>query len=317
MTAQSPPKGTRSCLGYVFLSPSERRLRAGWRLTLQAMLQIVLTAAAALAGLIVLLLRGNLSSALSQTDSLPALALGEVVELVTVTLSVLVARRFLDRRSFVSLGLNLGGSATPLVDVVVGIGITFVMMGLIFAAEWALGWLTLSGFAWTVEAPASLTINLLTWLAIFISVGWNEELMSRGYHLQTIASGMGLPWGLLISSAIFGMLHLYNPNATWLSAVGILFAGLLLGFAYIRTGRLWLSIGLHIGWNFCEGVVFGFPVSGLNTYRLAQTTVHGPTLWTGGAFGPEAGLIVLPAILLGIVLVFLYTMGSASRAQID
>ncbi len=314
MTAQTPSTGSRSCLGYVFLSPSERRLRAGWRLTLQAALQIALTAAAVLAGLIILLLWGNLSSALSQTDSLPALALGEVVELVTVTLSVLVARRFLDRRSFVSLGLTLRG--TPLVDVAVGIGITFVIMGLIFAAEAALGWLKLSTFAWTVETPSSLTINLLIWLAVFILVGWSEELMSRGYHLQTIASGMGLTWGLLISSAIFGMLHLYNPNATWFSAVGILFAGLLLGFAYIRTGRLWLSIGLHIGWNFFEGVVFGFPVSGLNTYRLAQTTVHGPTLWTGGAFGPEAGLIVLPAILLAILLVYVYTISSGSRAEI-
>ncbi len=282
---------------------------------LQAALQISLTAAAALAGLLFLILQGNLSSGLSQVNSLPALALGEVVELATVTVSVLVARRFLDRRSFVSLGLKLQRLA--LVDIAVGIGITFVMMGLIFAAEWALGWLRLNGFAWTAETPGSLILNLVTWLAVFIAVGWNEELMSRGYHLQTIASGMGLPWGLLISSAIFGMLHLANPNATWLSAAGILFAGLLLGFAYIRTGQLWLSIGLHIGWNFFEGVVFGFPVSGLDTYRLAQTTVQGPTLWTGGAFGPEAGLIVVPAIFAGMLFIYAYTLRRRSYAQID
>ncbi len=131
--------------------------------------------------------------------------------------------------------------------------------------------------------------------------------MSRGYHLQTIASGTNLLWGLIVSSAIFGALHLANPHATWISAAGIFFAGLFLGYAYIRTGKLWLSIGLHIGWNFFEGVIFGYPVSGIDTYHLTRISVSGPGLWTGGAFGPEAGLILLPAIVLGAGLVYLYT----------
>jgi len=80
-----------------------------------------------------------------------------------------------------------------------------------------------------------------------------------------------------------------------------------LGYAYLRTKQLWLSIGIHIGWNFFEGVVFGFPVSGLNVYHLIRITVSGPALWTGGEFGPEAGLIVVPAIIIGIGLIYLYT----------
>ncbi len=300
------PSSSRSCLGYIFLSPSERRLRAGWRLLLQATIQVALTAAVALAALVVLVIRGSLVAELSQANSLPALGLGEVTELITVTASVLLARRLLDRRSFTSLGVQL--EPRMWADLAAGLAITFAAMGLIFTTEWALGWLKLTSFAWSVDGPGLLIANLAIWLLVFIVVGWNEELMSRGYHLQTIASGMGLPLGLLISSAIFGALHLANPHATWLSAAGILFAGLLLGFAYIRTGQLWLSIGLHIGWNFSEGVVFGFPVSGLETYRLAITSVKGPTLWTGGEFGPEAGLIVLPAIFLAVLLVYLYTL---------
>ena len=148
--------------------------------------------------------------------------------------------------------------------------------------------------------------NSLAFLGIFVLVGWSEEVMSRGYHLQTIASGLNLAWGLALSSAIFGVLHLANPHATLMSAAGIFLAGLLLGYAYVRTGQLWCSIGLHIGWNFFEGVVFGFPVSGLDTFHLVEARFSGPVLWTGGQFGPEAGLIVVPAILAGAALIHLY-----------
>jgi hypothetical protein len=92
-----------------------------------------------------------------------------------------------------------------------------------------------------------------------------------------------------------------------MAMVGIFFAGMLLAFAAVRTGKLWLSISLHIGWNFFEGVVFGFPTSGVAIYSLLHIHVTGPVLWTGGAFGPEAGLIILPALAVGAGLVWFYT----------
>jgi membrane protease YdiL (CAAX protease family) len=150
--------------------------------------------------------------------------------------------------------------------------------------------------------------NTLLFFAIFVLVGWNEELLSRGYHLQTIASGLNLFWGVTISSAIFGLLHIFNPGATWISTIGIFLAGLFFAYGYLRTKQLWLPMGMHLGWNFFEGVVFGFPVSGLDIYPLARVQVHGPELWTGGSFGPEAGLIVLPSLVLGIILIYLYTL---------
>ena len=56
-----------------------------------------------------------------------------------------------------------------------------------------------------------------------------------------------------------------------------------------------------------EGVVFGFPVSGLDIYALTQIQVRGPVLWTGGSFGPEAGLIVLPSLFVGAILIYWYS----------
>ena len=179
-------------------------------------------------------------------------------------------------------------------------------MGFIYLIQWGLGWLTFDGFAWETDSLLTVLGGTLGMFAVFIVVGWNEELLSRGYHLQTIASGLNLFWGVVLSSTVFGVLHLANPNATWISAAGIFFAGLFLAYGYLTTKQLWLSIGLHLGWNFFEGVVFGFPVSGLDIYRLMRITIHGPELWTGGAFGPEAGLVVLPGLLLGAALIFVY-----------
>lgn len=286
----------RSPLARIFFSPEEPRLRAGWRLLIQTFLYLVLQ--------IVLFIVFSLFGPLDQsTHSIPL----QILNFIATTVSVYVARRWLDRRSFTSLGLRL--DRHTLTDILIGIGISFLQMGFIYLLMLGLGWLTFEGFAWQFD-PVNLVIgNTLFFLMIFVFVGWNEELLSRGYHLQTIASGINLFWGVIISSAVFGLLHLANPNATWISAAGIFFAGVFLAYGYLRTRQLWLPIGLHIGWNFFEGVGFGFPVSGLeDIYKLIRIRVHGPELWTGGAFGPEAGLIVLPALLLGVLLIHLYTM---------
>jgi len=226
-------------------------------------------------------------------------------ETIAITVSVFLARRFLDKQPIESLGLKLNIQA--LFDLLTGIGVTFLQMGFTYLLMFNLGWLTFEGFAWEFDPIGLVIKNALLFFFIFILVGWNEELLSRGYHLQTIASGINLFWGVIISSAVFGLLHIFNPGATWVSTTGILFAGIFLAYGYVRTKQLWLSIGLHIGWNFFEGVLFGFPVSGLDIYALSRIKVTGPVIWTGGAFGPEAGLIVLPSLIVGAGLIYWFT----------
>ena len=281
-----------------FVNPVERRLRSGWRLLLQTALILVIGIGLAILAVLIELL-------LPQVHL--GLLAGQMAELLAITGSIFIARRLFDRRSIASLGLRLGRSAIG--DLLAGIGITFLMMGSIFTLEWATGWVSFEAFAWQVDPlPVVVGQTALT-LLVFVLVGWNEELLSRGYHLQTLASGINLFWGVLLSSSIFGLLHLGNPNATWIGAVGVCLAGFFLAMGYLRTRQLWLPIGLHIGWNFFEGAVFGFPVSGLNTYRLLRISVTGPVIWTGGAFGPEAGLVLLPGLLIGFGLLFAYTRG--------
>lgn len=299
----------RSLLNTIFFSRDEPRLRAGWRLLLHIVLLFTFfTCLTTLAGVFLLasgLLDDPSLSALLTGLTPEFLLLGAFAETVAITASVFLARRYLDKRSIESLGLTLNKQTA--IDILTGIGITLLQMGSIYLVMSWLGWITFEGFAWEFDPIGLVIKNTLIFFALFVFVGWHEELLSRGYHLQTIASGLNLFWGVMISSAVFGALHLGNPNANWISTLGIFLAGIFFAYGYIRTKQLWLPIGMHLGWNFFEGIVFGFPVSGLTMYPLTRIQVHGPEVWTGGAFGPEAALIVLPALLLGTVLVYLYT----------
>jgi membrane protease YdiL (CAAX protease family) len=292
-----PPAPLRTIWARIFTSPDEPRLRAGWRLAAQTAAFFLLLIAASIPAAVMLLF--------VPLDSEVLVLLSGIGELLAVTLSVFLARRFLDHRSVVSLGLRLDRWA--LFDVLAGIVITFVMMAGIYLAMSLLGWIRFEGFAWTAQPPQAVLAGGLAAFLAFVLVGWSEELLSRGYHLQTLASGTNLHWGVAISSTIFGVLHILNPAASWISTLGIVLAGLFLASGYLGTRQLWLPIGLHIGWNFFEGPVFGFPVSGLDFFHLIRIEVTGPQLWTGGAFGPEAGLIVVPALAVGGLLVWAYS----------
>jgi hypothetical protein len=289
----SPPR-KRPILTRIFISPEERRLRAGWRLLIQTLLGLVL-----MFGLVILF------SFFSGRFFSNQLSLSVIASLFSVTISVFLARKFLDRRSILSLGLKTDLRA--LWDLLVGIGIAAAMMAFIYALEWAFGWLSFEGFAWQNQSMDAVLIGTLEMLLVFVLVGWEEELLSRGYHLQNLTSGINLTWGVILSSLIFALMHLGNPNISVMAVLGLIAAGFFLAFGYLRTRQLWLPIGLHIGWNFFEGTVFGFQVSGLDIYRLIEQTVQGPQIFTGGEFGPEAGLILIPGLALGVALIYVYS----------
>jgi membrane protease YdiL (CAAX protease family) len=277
------------------------RPRAGWRLLIHLIILWTLTLIFSI-GLGFIIAVGGTSVSAENT-----LFLGELVTALAVTFSIYIARGYLDRRSFTSLGLKWNSKAIP--DLFVGIGITLVMYVLIFGVLYAAGWISIQNYAWQTQTFSVLLNSLLTWFFFFIMAGWLEELLSRGYWLVNLTEGLNLFWGILLSSAAFSFLHLLNPNPSPASSLGIFLAGLFLAYAYLASGQLWLPIGLHLGWNFFEGPIFGFPVSGFHTFRLINHTVSGPELITGGTFGPEAGLILLPAVGLGVILIYLYTRG--------
>ncbi len=149
-------------------------------------------------------------------------------------------------------------------------------------------------------------------VALLLLVGaLMEELSFRGYPFQKLTESFGAFGAVLTLSALFGAVHLQNPDAQgWLSwsfwntlAVGLLFA-----LARIRTGSLWFSFGLHFGWNLFQGAVFGLPVSGLREFSTFVTAnARGPVALTGGGYGPEASATCTIVLVAALPLVWFFT----------
>lgn len=290
-----------------WLMDDEGRLRTGWRLLVfGALIILIQVIAGLLASLVV-------DPTALFAESFGAVSLGMIVtqllSIISITTAAFVARRWLDQRSITSLGLDL--HAPWLRHLALGTLLGIGLQALIFLTQLALGWLVIEHVGW--RGPSTAPLGLLVLGLVFVAVAWNEELLTRGYLLQNLEAGLGTAAAVAISSVLFGFLHIFNSNATIVATLGVAFAGVLLAMAYLVTRQLWLPIGLHLGWNFGEGPLFGFPVSGLDAGGLVTHRNVGPEIITGGAFGPEAGLIAVAAELLGIGLLWAWWRRSSGE----
>jgi uncharacterized protein len=312
----------------LFLEDGSGRPRALWRLIGQFAL-FVLTATLLTNLLAIPLFASSPGAAPGGAQSaagFPALfIISSLSSLLSTFFSVWLAGRFLDRRPFVEFGFRMDGGWW--LDFLFGLALGALLMTTIFLVELGLGWVTVEGSFEAVEPGARFALAILLPVGIFVCVGVYEETLTRGYQLRNAAEGLDYPalgprgavllaW--VLSSILFGALHAANPNASAVSTLNIAMAGLMLGFGYVLTGELAIPIGLHISWNFFQGSVFGFPVSGLRPVgaTFLSTEQGGPTLWTGGPFGPEAGLLGPVAMILGGLLIALWVRLRSGKLSI-
>jgi hypothetical protein len=311
----------------LFWNKEEKRLRAFWRLAIHSLLIMLFTGIPSFVFLLWTIFFSptsvidivdvfSSSSLIQWTNSRSNIMI--VLSLINFTGilgSTLIVGKWIDRRKFSNFGINF--SKHWWMDFAFGLGLGAGLMGFIFLTGWLTGSLRVTGFFITGNQKASFVFGLIEALFLFVLVGIYEELLSRGYHLINLAEGFNHPRlgqrkALLlaygISSLLFGVLHLGNPNATWLSVINISLAGAFLGLGMLLTGSLAIPIGLHITWNFFQGNIFGFSVSGLPTgLTLIETEVIKNSWLIGGSFGPESGLISLIAMLIGSVFIVLWT----------
>ncbi len=204
-------------------------------------------------------------------------------------------RKLVDRQTFASLGFEWNGFTNEAWlgffsgPAILGIGTMVLVVA---------GYITFIGY----EIPGNTF--LLEFLAMII-VAFVEELLFRGYLLNNLMQSVNKWIALAITAALFGLFHGANPDVTALALVNILIAGLFLGINYIYTRNLWFSIFFHFSWNFFQGPVLGYEVSGLQLQSIFKQSVSGPSLFTGGQFGFE-GSVLCPLLLTAFILLFAY-----------
>jgi membrane protease YdiL (CAAX protease family) len=297
-------------LRQVFWNAQEHRLRAFWRLLVQIILLVIFSLLSILVA-IGLFQSGNISLG---PDYAAMTLYSAMMRLLVIVGSIWLAARFLDRRPLADFGLRLNRDWW--LGLGFGLSLGALLMTGIFVVELALGWVSITSTFQAANPEQPFALAILVPIVLFMCVGIYEELLTRGYWLHNLAEGLNvtalgprgaivLAW--LISSALFGALHANNPNASVISTINITLAGVFLGLGYVLTDSLAIPIGLHITWNFFQSNVFGFPVSGLG-WRTTFIAIEqsGPAAWTGGNFGPEAGLIGSLAILVGSLLIVLW-----------
>lgn len=261
----------------------EGRLRAGWRILAYFVLFLVLGIAGQLA-----------------VSVLPRDPLGWVSWIATAASALVaggIALSHLDGRPLGALGFPL--SRTAAAEVGYGLLVGGVLIGVAALLVFVTGGARVAADA---GGAGEWVTELAVTFAFFAIAAAAEELIFRGYAFQALVEGLGVWPAVLISSALFSWLHGQNPNITAIAFGNIFLAGVLLALAYLRTRSLWFATAVHLGWNWVMASVLDFPVSGIEEFDtpLYDAMETGADWWTGGAFGPEAGVAGTLVLLAGI-----------------
>jgi uncharacterized protein len=260
----------------VFLN-AQHELRSGWKLAAYFATLILIWVASGIA-LSLLYARTNLPD-----DQLTLLVLNEAVMFIPAIVVPILMVRFVDHRPLKTFGITFENWQRHLLS---GLVVAAAMVTMLLAGSYALGYVRMS---WTArQVPASTLILTMVVLLVAAAV---EELMFRCFPLQVLCEGIGKWPGILVLSGLFGLVHLNNPNSTWLGTVNTILAGVLLSLAYLKARSLWLPYAIHLGWNVGIGFVLGLPLSGLDLASLWTTGVGGSDFILGGGYGPEGGLL--------------------------
>lgn len=307
-----------------YWNTSERRLRAGWRILIHFATWVLTYGLIQVAtgGPLAALIYDRVPDLTDLADRMVAQAATLVIFLLFTWLIVV----YIDRRPIRELGLQFDRAWWH--DLLFGLILGAVVMTLVFLVEYWAGWVEIEAVFFVRVTTLPFALAILGPMMVFLVIGITEELLFRGHQMRNLAEGLNYAaigaraavlWSWAISSALFGLFHVFNPYADWVSTLNLAILGLMFGLGFLFTGRLGLPIGLHITWNFFMGNVFGFPVSG-NDFTTASVFIvrqGGPGLWTGGPFGPEAGLIGILAIAVTSWAIVVWVRKRYGKIEVD
>ena len=214
-----------------------------------------------------------------------------VSQLFGTLFTVWLFQKFVNREPFTSIGLEFSGYKDDFVSGLL-LGVGLIVLGF--------GTLYIFNFLSVTSIQFSL-IDQLFYLSLFAVVSLNEEIAIRGYILQNLSRSFNKYIALVLSSLVFMIMHIGNPNMSAVPLFNLFLAGLLLGVYCIHKNNLWFPIGAHITWNYFQGPVLGFEVSGNDVDSIFIQSLNGSELITGGEFGFEGSIILTVFMIIGIV----------------
>jgi len=204
-------------------------------------------------------------------------------------------------------------------DLLVGLVLAGGAMGLLFAVEWAAGWLAVRGWRWNQGPPGAWLRS--AWLALLANLlaAVGEEAMFRGYLLPGLSRAWGKGAALAVMAVLFAIPHLLVSGAAqthWaVFTAALALPGVMLGWTALRSGDLWLPVGIHFAWNLIQGDLLnltGSPAGGTLFGALTEQT--GPAWFVGTSYGIEVGVSGLLALLVVMVGVALWTAWRGCRS---
>ena len=223
-------------------------------------------------------------------DFLVADTIIQYFDLIGVLLLLWILMRFVDKEPFINLGFSLKGKVN---DIILGMTLGLLLMAVGYTILILLGEIKFIGFNYDLK-------NIILLFLLFIAVSVAEETYVRGYVLKNLLQSFNPIISLIISSAIFSLLHFFNPNVNYIALTELFIAGILLGISYVHTKNLWFPIALHLSWNFFQ-VMFGFNVSGMDTYSLIEFEIIENNNINGGDFGFEGSYL---SILFSLIMMY-------------
>ena len=215
-----------------------------------------------------------------------------ICQLMGTLFTVWIFQKFISNERFISIGLDFINYKN---DFYQGLA---VGTGLISIGFFTLIILNLT----SIDLTYFSIYDQVFYFFLFIVVSLNEEIAIRGYILHNLSQSFNKYIALIISSFVFMGMHLGNPNIGVLPLMNLFLAGIFLGVYRIHKNNLWFPIGAHLMWNYLQGPIYGFEVSGNKINSLFEQKLNGHELLTGGNFGYEGSIILTVFLIISIFL---------------
>ena len=203
--------------------------------------------------------------------------------------------KFIDKQSLIDLGFKIKGR---LKEFNYGIILGFIIMSFAFLFLLVINEIVFVDFSFDLN-KVILSIILFAGVSIF------EEVIFRGYLLKNLLESFNPYVALFVSATFFSLIHGFNPNVTILGLCNIFLAGFFLGASYVFTKNLWFPIALHFSWNFFQSM-FGFKVSGLDSYSIIEFNIPENNMLNGGEFGFESSYLSVIILILSTFIIGKY-----------